>query len=157
DTSDMDIYGFCIPPKDVLFPHLAGEIPGFGRPRERFEQYQIHHVHDQSELSGHGRTYDLQIFNIVKFFQLAMANNPNLIDSLFTPQTCVLHITRIGSLVRHQRHIFLHKGAWAKFKSYAFSQLHKMTTKEPRGKRKAMRDKYGFDVKFAYNLVRLLY
>jgi len=26
DSSDMDIYGFCIPPKDVIFPHLRGEI-----------------------------------------------------------------------------------------------------------------------------------
>jgi predicted nucleotidyltransferase len=157
DTSDMDIYGFAIPPKEALFPHLAGEIPGFGRQKERFEQFQIHHVHDPTELSGHGRTYDLQIFNIVKYFQLAMENNPNMIDSLFTPQTCVLHITKVGSMVREQRRIFLHKGAWVKYKGYAYSQLHKLTTKEPQGKRKEMRDKYGFDLKFGYHIVRLLY
>jgi uncharacterized protein len=29
--SDFDIYGVCIPPKDLVFPHTAGEIPGFGR------------------------------------------------------------------------------------------------------------------------------
>ncbi len=157
DTSDMDIYGFCIPPREMIFPHLAGEIPGFGRQRDRFEQYQIHHVRDPEELNGHGRTYDLQIFNIVKFFQLAMESNPNMIDSLFTPQTCVLHITRIGNMVREQRRLFLHKGAWVKFKSYAYSQLHKMTTKSPQGKRKEIRDRFGFDVKYAYNIVRLLY
>lgn len=157
DSSDMDIYGFCIPPKDMIFPHLAGEIPGFGTQKKRFEQYQIHHVFDRDALAGHGRTYDLQIFNIVKYFQLAMENNPNMIDSLFTPQTCVLHITRIGNMVREQRHIFLHKGAWQKFKGYAYSQLHKMTTKNPQGKRKEIRDEYGYDVKYAYNLVRLLY
>ena len=28
DTSDVDVYGFCIPPKEVIFPHLAGEILG---------------------------------------------------------------------------------------------------------------------------------
>ena len=31
-----------------------------------------------------------------------------------------------------------------------------MTTKEPKGKRKETRDKYGFDVKFAYHIIRLL-
>ena len=31
DTSDMDVTGFCIPHKDMIFPHLRGEIPGFGR------------------------------------------------------------------------------------------------------------------------------
>jgi len=59
DTSDMDVYGFCIPPKDRVFPHLAGEIPGFGRQIQRFEQYQQHHVSDPSALGGHGRMYDL--------------------------------------------------------------------------------------------------
>ena len=157
DTSDMDIYGFCIPPKDLVFPHLAGEIAGFGTQKKRFEQYQQHHIFDQDELQGHGRTFDLQIFNIVKYFQLAMENNPNMIDSLFTPQTCVLHITQVGNMVREQRRMFLHKGAWAKFKGYAYSQLHKMTTKDPQGKRKEIRDKFGFDVKYAYHLVRLLY
>ena len=44
DTSDMDIYGFCIPPKDVIFPHLRGEIEGFGRQKNRFEQYVQHHI-----------------------------------------------------------------------------------------------------------------
>ena len=38
DTSDMDVYGFAIPPKEIVFPHLAGEIMGFGRQKKRFEQ-----------------------------------------------------------------------------------------------------------------------
>ena len=44
DTSDVDVYGFCIPEKEVLFPHLAGEIQGFGRQKKKFEQYQQHHI-----------------------------------------------------------------------------------------------------------------
>jgi uncharacterized protein len=38
DTSDVDIYGFCVPPKTYIFPHLAGDIDGFGRQKKRFEQ-----------------------------------------------------------------------------------------------------------------------
>lgn len=26
DTSDMDLYGFSIPPKETVFPHLAGRF-----------------------------------------------------------------------------------------------------------------------------------
>ncbi|HEX8683774.1 MAG TPA: nucleotidyltransferase domain-containing protein [Ardenticatenaceae bacterium] len=156
DTSDMDIYGFCIPPKAMLFPHLAGEIPGFGSPAPRFEQYQQHHVHDLTALAGKGRTYDLTIYGIVKYFQLCMENNPNMIDSLFTPQFCVLHTTQAGNMVRENRSLFLHKGAWHKFKNYAYSQLHKMTFKKPIGKRRETVEEYGYDVKFAYHTVRLL-
>src|SRR4051812_6731586 len=96
DTSDVDVYG---------------EIPGFGKQAKRFEQYQEHHVEDRDALAGHGRMYDLTIFGIVKFFALAVENNPNIIVSLFTPTTCVLHSTRVGNLVRENRRLFLHKGA----------------------------------------------
>lgn len=156
DTSDVDVYGFCIPPKEMVFPHLAGEIPGFGRRKKRFEQYQQHHIDVADELGGTGRVYDVSVYNIVKYFSLCMENNPNLIDSLFTPQSCVLHITKIGNRVRESRHRFLHKGCWPKFKGYAYSQLHKMAGKNPTGKRRELREEFGYDVKFAYHVVRLL-
>jgi len=156
DTSDVDVYGWAIPQKEDLFPHLRGEILGFGRRSERFEQYQEHHVNDQDALAGHGRTYDLTIFGIIKFFRLAMENNPNIIDSLFTPTTCVLHCTRVGNLVRENRRLFLHKGAWPKFKGYAYSQLHKLAIKAPQGKRAKLVAEHGFDTKFGYHVVRLI-
>ena len=42
------------------------------------------------------------------------------------------------------------------FGGYAYSQLHKMRTKKPEGKRIETIEKYGYDVKFAYHVVRLL-
>jgi hypothetical protein len=35
DSSDVDMYGFCIPDKQMIFPHLNGEIEGFGRQIKR--------------------------------------------------------------------------------------------------------------------------
>ncbi len=147
DTSDMDVYGFCVPPKETVFPHFAGEISGFGKQIQRFEQFQQHHIADPDALGGSGRVYDLTIFSIVKFFQLAMENNPNVLDSLFTPASCVLHSTRIGEMVRDRRRDFLHRGAWHKFKGYAYSQIHKMDIKTPQAgsKRAADVEKFGFD------------
>src|SRR5207248_4732561 len=68
DQSDLDLYGFCIPPKEIVFPHLAGEVWGFGNfkegmPKSWFGQYQQHHVVDPSALGGKGRTYDLSVYN----------------------------------------------------------------------------------------------
>lgn len=156
DQSDHDIYGFCIPPKEEVFPHLNGEIPGFGEPKKRFEQFQQSHIDDPSAQGGKGIEYDLTIYSIVKYMSLCMECNPNMIDSLFTPQECVLHITQVGTMVREARHLFLHKGAWPKFKGYAYAQLHKMRSKTPIGKRIELRDEFGYDVKFAYHTVRLL-
>lgn len=156
--SDWDICGFCIPPKEVVFPHLAGEILGFGRQVNRFAQYQQHHIFDKSAAKGEGRNYDFQIHSIVKYFQLCMENNPNMIDTLFTPETCVLHSTSIANMVRDNRKIFLHKGCWHKFKGYAYSQMHKIETKNPEegSRRHGYIEKFGFDVKHAYHVVRLI-
>lgn len=154
NDSDIDVYGFCIPPKEVIFPHLAGEIQGFGSQKKRFEQYQQHHVRD----TANSQEYDFTIYNIVKFFQLCMDNNPNMVDALFVPARCVRYINQVGNLVRENRKIFLHKGSWHKFKGYAYSQLHKMETKVPKkdSKRWESYQEYGFDLKFAYHLVRLM-
>jgi predicted nucleotidyltransferase len=156
DHSDRDIYGFCVPPKEAVFPHLDGEIPGFGEPKKRFEQFQASHIEDPSAQGGKGVEYDLTIYSIVKYMSLCMECNPNMIDSLFTPHECVLHITQVGTMVREARHLFLHKGCWPKFKGYAYAQLHKMRGKNPIGKRLELQKEFGYDVKYAYHIVRLL-
>lgn len=154
DNSDMDVIGFCMPPKDFVFPHLTGEIAGFGQQIQRFEQFQTHHVKDKST----GKEYDITVFSIVKFFQLAMENNPNMVDNLFLPRRCVLHSTAIYEHVRNNRRLFLHKGSYHKFRGYSMSQMSKINKGSNRSnpKRQASIDEFGFDVKFAYHVVRLL-
>ena len=154
DASDTDVYGFCIPNKSIIFPHTSGKfifgydktVPG------NFEQWQQHHVMDKRKK----KEYDFSIFNITKYFRLCADGNPNMIDSLFVPLRCVTHSTAIGTLVRERRFDFLSKKCWHTFKGYAYSQMHKMDIKNPEGKRKIMVEKYGYDVKYAYHLVRLL-
>lgn len=153
NSSDIDIMGFVIPNKDIIFPHLRGEILGFGKQTNRFEQFQNHHLENPDDKN---KTYDITIYSIIKYFQLCMENNPNMLDSLFVPERCIIHNTSIGNHVRENRKKFLHKGCYFKFKGYAFSQLHKMQTKDPEGKRKEVRDKYGYDLKFGLHVVRLL-
>jgi len=65
-------------------------------------------------------------------------------------------MSQLGNRVREARHLFLSKKCWHTFKGYAYSQMHKMEIKKPTGKRLETVQKYGFDVKFAYHLVRLL-
>lgn len=150
DRSDIDLYGFCVPPKEDIFPHLRGEIVDFGRQKQRFAQWQEHHIQD-GDLE-----YDITIYNIVKYVHLCMENNPNMVDSLFTPHDCVQHITPIGQLLRDNRKMFLHKGFYHKCRGYAYSQLNKMSNRTPKSKRYWMIEKYGFDIKYASHVIRLL-
>jgi len=153
DTSDIDVYGFCIPPIKYIFPHVDGKIYGFDEIKG-FEQWQQHHVDDKESR----KEYDFSIYGIIKYFKLVMDNNPNMVDSLFVPRRCILYTTQIGEYIRENRKVFLHKGAFHKFKGYAFSQLHKMKIKSPEmgSKRYESVQKHGYDVKFAYHVVRLI-
>lgn len=125
-SSDVDVLGVAIPTKEQVFPHLAGEIEGFGRQKQRFEQFLQHRIDDKEER----KVYDLTVFNIVKYFNLLMECNPNIVDSVWTPQNCVIHSTKIGNMIRDNKKIFLHKGLWPKFKGYSYSQQAKMSNKE---------------------------
>jgi predicted nucleotidyltransferase len=154
DTSDLDIYGWCIPPKSFVFPHTEGYIDGLGPSPPRFEQFSQHHV----KTARH--EYDFTIYNLVKYVQLVAENNPNMIDSLFVPPNCVTHITEVGNMLRDRRKDLLHKGSWHKFKGYAYSQIHKIKNKEfnPNWttKRKDRIQEIGFDSKQSYHAVRLI-
>jgi len=154
ESSDRDVYGWAIPPKHFVWPHLAGEIQGFGRHAKRFEQYQQHHIYYAKNV------WDVTVFSIIKFFQLCMDNNPNIIDALFVPDRCVIFETELARLVRENRKIFLHKGSFHRFKGYAYSQLAKLDhTRMHMPKSQSRREsiqKHGYDTKFAYHLVRLL-
>ena len=151
NDSDVDLYGVCIPPKDDVFPHLRGEIRGFGEQHKPFEVWQKHHVLDKDNQVS----YDLVVYSITRFVQLCMDSNPNMIDALFVPQRCVRYCSAIGGILRDNRKLFLSKRCWPKFRGYAFSQLHKMGGTHRGGKRKQLVEEFGFDVKFGYHAVRL--
>lgn len=149
DASDLDVYGFTIPPKSYVFPE--NYIHGFDTPQE-FNQWQCHHVkHKEKE-------YDFTIRSIVRYFKLCIDCNPDTIDSLFVPLNCIAQITQIGNIVRENRHLFLSKKLFGKYKGYSYSQLHKAESKsvDTGSKRAAIREKYGWDTKFLYHVVRLL-
>jgi len=85
-----------------------------------------HYIEDESALVGKGCVYDMTIYSIVKYSRLLMENNPNIIDSLYVPDSCVLYSTPIADRLRENRKMFLHKGCWATFKGYAYGQMHKI-------------------------------
>ena len=155
NSSDYDIMGWAIPSKEIVFPHLAGYISGFGQQPNKFEQYQQHHIFDKDALGGKGREYDLQIYNIVKYFQLCMDNNPNVLESLFVPRECIVNSTQIGEMVREKRHMFVHKGVFHRMKGYSYAQQNKLTGANITGKRLESIKKWGYNIKAGYHIVRL--
>lgn len=132
---DFDVVGFAMPPRERLFPSQHGAIIGFGKWKdpakiiEEDDPWQKHHVYDASGNGGKGKEWDFCIYGIVRYFELLRMNNPNMVDSLFTPEECVIHITQLGRFVRDNRKKFLGKIAWKTFRGYASGQIKKANLK----------------------------
>jgi|AntRauTorcE11897_2_1112592.scaffolds.fasta_scaffold00240_29 predicted nucleotidyltransferase len=152
DTSDMDVYAVCVPDKTMVFPHLGGQITGFGPNPKPFQVFQKHHMElDEKE-------YDVVVYSLVFYFQLCYENNPNMLDSLFVPDRCVIAANDVGQHMRSHRKLFLSKRVFDKLRGYAFGELKKLEKYNPKkgGKRGSDFEKYGYDAKSAYHVVRLM-
>lgn len=151
--SDWDLYSVVIPPIVDIFPHLRGEVEGFGSGQTKaFGTTST----GKQQVEGVGEV-ELTIYGLVKYMQLLAECNPNMIDTLFTSQEMVKASTGIGTMLRENRHLFLHKRAWHTFKGYAYKQMTLIGRRPSDDSvRAASYDKYGFDVKYAMHLVRLL-
>lgn len=100
--SDIDIRGIAIPPKDYLF--------GFTK---NFEQATF-------------KSNDVTIFGLKKFFQLAAAGNPNVLELLFVDKDKILKSSKYARILISNRDLFLSKKIRYSMEGYAHSQLKRL-------------------------------
>lgn len=101
ETSDMDIRGICIPPKEFYFG-LQG-----------FEQQVLEKV-------------DCTIFGLKKFVKLARDCNPNIIELLFLKPESILYKDKYADELLKHRELFVSEKAIYTFSGYANSQLNRI-------------------------------
>jgi predicted nucleotidyltransferase len=104
-TSDLDIKGVAIPPREYFL--------GFFH---RFEQAEAREPND------------LVIYELRKFFTLASNCNPNIIEVLWTDPEDHLLVTPLGERLLAHRDAFLSRKARHTFSGYAMSQLKRIQT-----------------------------
>jgi predicted nucleotidyltransferase len=156
DTSDFDCLGWAIPRKNMIFPYTeAGYIKGFGKSPPEFDQWIKHHIFDKDAQGGVGRTYDLTIFGIVKYFNLCLTGNPSSVETLFVDHDCILHCSQIAQMVRDERKIFLSKSIIPALRGYAMSMYRKCTNKGLTGRRVKEVEEKGADFKRLSHCFRL--
>lgn len=104
-TSDEDFKGVLVPPPSIALGY-----------RSQFEQFETHEPDD------------LVIYGLPKFFKLAAACNPSIIEVLFVDQEDIVTITPEGRALRDVRERFLSQKAAQTFTGYAMSQLNRIKT-----------------------------
>lgn len=143
---DKDIMGIYIPPEDVTF--------GINN-METIER-MIEEQHSQKRMS----VWDIVYYSLPKYLNLIMKQNPNVISLLWLEEQHYIKRTPLGNKLIEVRHKLLSKDCYKSYCGYARSQLHRMTHVAPTGqlgkKRKELIAQYGYDVKNAGHLIRLL-
>ena len=103
-TSDLDLRGVCIAPKEYYL--------GCSQVFEQAVQ----------------QTPDLSIFELRKFLKLAADANPNVLELLHTDDSDHLISTPFFEKLAAHRHLFLSRKAKHTFSGYAVSQLKRINT-----------------------------
>jgi predicted nucleotidyltransferase len=142
EDSDTDFRGVCIPPEQYYFG------------LENFESYH----------SPEGSETDTVVYSLQKYAQLAIQNNPNVLEILFTKPEHFKIITKSGKRLVEIRHQFLSKQFYTRTNGYARGQYHEMIQNggkpnhgQGNPKRMEMRELHGYDVKAGSHLIRLMY
>lgn len=131
DGSDRDLLVVCIPPPPVW----ADYLPGFDPVIRPFETFQWHG----------SPNVDWTIHGIGHYVRLCLDNNPNLLESLFAPEDCVVRAKPVGRALREARSLFPHRGLIDRYLGAAASNL-KTAVGRPDG---------SLDRKKAYHAMRL--
>jgi len=72
---------------------------------------------------------DRKFYALRNFFNLAIGNNPNILEVLFVNESNLVYANEYGKMILNNRRLFPHKGLADRFIGYAKGQLHKMVIK----------------------------
>ena len=150
ENSDVDYVGVCIPPKDVVFGLY------------KFDQYIGNTNSDGSGVANTKEDVDITIYSLTKFIELVSANNPNILEIIFAPKENIVFIDEYGFgsalLSEGFKDMVVSQLVANRFMGYATAQKKKLLRPpdQKTGSRVSMIEEYGYDLKFASHLVRLL-
>jgi len=104
--------------------------------------------------------WDVVVYEFRKIISLLFKGNPNVLSILWLDPTDYIYKDDAGERLIEKRSLFATCKAYHSFVGYAHGQLHRMTHHAFEGymgeKRKALVRKYGYDIKNAAHLIRLL-
>lgn len=144
ENSDKDYLGIFIPDKDYVM--------GI----KRVEQVEDRTNPSDSERRNTKADVDTVLYSLPKFIHLASGNNPNIVEVFFAPKRNIVFCNEYGQKLLDSYYWFISKKLKHTFCGYAYSQKQKLLTKQPIGGRTEYMEKFGYDVKFASHLIRLL-
>lgn len=155
EHSDFDVVGIVMPKMEHLNPQNYGFILGFDQ-LPNFQRKEL--KGDKKKVLIGDKKVEAEWISLIEFFvQAGLKGSPNLIEVLFVRKNLVTVGTKAGWYLRDKRRLFLSMKTYHAFRGYANGQMHQIRQKNPEtNDRKALIEKYGYDVKMAYHTLRLI-
>jgi predicted nucleotidyltransferase len=131
--SDVDVKGICIPP---VVDYKLGILNSFEQAdaREHLKPFfellnkeeQEATIADCKEKNSPHIAPEGAVYDLAKFFKLALNANPNILEVLYCDPKDIRLITSAGSLIRKNRDIFLSKKVVWSYQGYSFAQMKRI-------------------------------
>lgn len=154
NADDHDEMGILVPSSEYVlglsrWPDRSG-VHGFDQYRWRTQPEGVR--------SGPG-DIDLVVYGLHKWMSLAVKGNPSIILPLYVPDDFVIHGDPLGRKLRDIRWAIVNQSIRDSYAGYVQQQRDQLLGL--RGGRHTNRpelvEKYGFDTKFAYHMVRVAF
>jgi len=113
ESSDIDLVGSFIPTEDYVLG------------LKRVEQIEL-----TENSKNHQERFDCTLYELRKYLQLLLQNNPNIIETLFVPNSLFIDVSEEYQEIKNHTKYFLDKNEiYNRFMGYAISQKKKMIIK----------------------------
>jgi len=112
--SDEDYVGIFLPPKEYIIG------------LKNVEEVDLSIISVGKDGKNTSDAIDRKMYEFRKFVNLALGNNPNILEILFANEENILHVNHYGERLLDIRHCFPSQLCVKKFLEYAKSQKHKM-------------------------------
>jgi predicted nucleotidyltransferase len=144
-NDDRDEMGILIEPIE--------EAMGIGAPFEQFIHRDATVRTGKHDAPSEPGDLDLTLYSLRKWVRLALKGNPTILSMLFAP---VLSTGCRGDQLRELAPLIISRQVGSQYLGYMQSQRYKMLGEKcNRVKRPDLVEKFGFDTKFAYHMLRL--
>jgi predicted nucleotidyltransferase len=144
-TDDLDLMGITVPSPQQVFGFCPFE----------HDIYRTAAVREgRVDAPSQPGDIDMTWYSLRKFAGLAKKGNPSILMMFFAP---TLYCSRYGQSLRQAAPLFWSKEAGSRFVGYMKAQRARLAGErgQKRCNRPELVDKYGYDTKYAYHILRL--
>jgi hypothetical protein len=164
ENSDFDFVAVSMDQHCCLYPTEYGYVQGFDN-LPKFNSKDLKGQGNKLTLEN-GKEVEGKWHSLTNFFYLVgVKGSPDLVELLFVKDQLVKYCHPLFANVRDNKKLFLSLQCFNAFKGYAFAQLSRLKREKVRwekehkcdnSKRSILYEKYGFDCKMSYHILRLL-